>query len=171
MKALISSGRLRTTVRRLGRQVSRAYKGCDRELLVIGLLKGSFVFMADLIRQIDVPLHVDFMLVSSYGDKTESTDVKIVMDLGESISDRDVLLVEDIVDTGKTLQRVLEVLRTRQPRSLRVCTLLNKPSRREVHIPVDFVGVDIPDLFVCGYGLDHAQRYRELPYVGVCPAS
>jgi hypoxanthine phosphoribosyltransferase len=123
--------------------------------------------MADLIREITIPLSVDFMVVSSYGNARRSHDVKIVMDLAEPIAGRDVLLVEDIVDTGKTLERVMEVLRTRKPRSLKICTLLNKPSRREVDIPIDFRGIDIPDFFVCGYGLDYAQRYRELPYIGV----
>jgi hypoxanthine phosphoribosyltransferase len=121
--------------------------------------------MADLVRAVDLPLRIDFMVVSSYGAGTRSGGVKIVMDLAEPIEDRDVLLVEDIIDTGATLATVIDLLRGRNPASLRVCTLLNKPSRRTVDVPVDFKGIDIPDVFVCGYGLDHAYRYRNLPYV------
>ncbi len=124
--------------------------------------------MADLIRQIKVPLIVDFMTVSSYGDGTVSTgDVKIIMDLDDSIEGRDVLLVEDIVDTGNTFKKVIRMLGNRNPKSLRTCTFLSKPSRRVVDVSVDFCGREVPDEFVCGYGLDYDQKFRELPYVGI----
>ena len=125
-------------------------------------------FMADLVRQIKLPLVVDFMTVSSYGDGTVSTgDVKVVMDLDESIEGKDILMVEDIIDTGNTFNKVLGLIRHRKPRSLRICTFLSKPSRRRIEVPIDFCGIEIPDEFVCGYGLDFSQKYRNLPYVGV----
>jgi hypoxanthine phosphoribosyltransferase len=164
-RTILEADRIATIVADLGRAITGTYRDSSRELVVVGLLKGSFVFMADLVRAIELPLRVDFMVVSSYGAGTHSGGVKIVMDLGESIEGKDVLLVEDIIDTGATLATVLELLRGRDPASLRICTLLNKPSRREVRIPIDFKGIDIPDEFVCGYGLDYAHRYRNLPYV------
>jgi hypoxanthine phosphoribosyltransferase len=136
--------------------------------MVIGLLRGSFIFMADLVRQIKIPLVVDFLTLSSYGDGTVSSgDVKVVMDLNSSIEDRDVLLVEDIVDTGRTFSKVIRMMRNRNPRSLKVCTFLNKSEARIVDLDIDFCGIDIPNEFAVGYGLDYAQGYRHLPYVGV----
>jgi len=124
--------------------------------------------MADLVRQIKTPLVIDFLTLSSYGDGTISSgDVKVVLDLNSSIEDRDVLLVEDIVDTGRTFSKVIRMMRNRRPRSLKVCTFLNKPDARIVEIDIDFCGVDIPNEFAVGYGLDYAQNYRNLPYVGV----
>ena len=168
-RVLISAEEIQDTVARLGREVTAYYREKDdTELIVIGLLRGSFVFMADLVRQIKLPLVVDFMTVSSYGDGTVSTgDVKVVMDLDESIEGKDVLMVEDIIDTGNTFNKVINVIRTKSPRSVNICTFLSKPSRRVVDVDIDFCGLEIPDEFVCGYGLDFAQKYRNLPYVGV----
>lgn len=168
IEVMISEAEIKFIVDRLGKEISANYTDLKRELLVVGLLRGSFVFMADLVRVIEVPLIVDFMSVSSYGDGTVSTqDVKVVMDLDTSIEDRDVLLIEDIVDTGNTFSKILSMLANRSPHSLKVCSFLSKPSRRAKDIDVDFLGVEIPDEFVVGYGLDYAQKYRDLPYVGV----
>lgn len=164
----VSQDEIAATVKRLGAEITESYKNSEDSLIVVGLLKGAFIFMADLVRHIEVPLMVDFMTVSSYGDGTVSSgDVKIVMDLDQSIEGRDVLLVEDIVDTGNTFKKVVRMLSNRNPKSLRTCTFLNKPSRRQVDLDLDFCGMDIPDAFVCGYGLDYAQRFRDLPYIGI----
>lgn len=165
---LVSQEEIVKTVARMGAEITEHYRDIDNELIVIGLLRGSFVFMADLVRQIKLPLVVDFMTVSSYGDGTISSgDVKIVMDLDMSIEGRDVLLVEDIVDTGNTFSKVIRMMNNRNPKSLRVCTFLNKPDCRTADVNVDFCGMDIPNAFVVGYGLDYAQKYRNLPYVGI----
>ncbi len=165
---LVSEEEIRGVVARLGKEITEYYRQTERELVVIGLLRGSFIFMADLVRQIKLPLVVDFMTVSSYGDGTVSSgDVKIIMDLDMSIEDRDVLLVEDIVDTGNTFSKVIRMMQKRNPRSLAVCTLLNKPECRTADVTIDFCGLDIPNKFAVGYGLDCAQIYRNLPYVGV----
>jgi hypoxanthine phosphoribosyltransferase len=167
-KILISEKDIGGLVARLGREITEYYQEKGGELLVVGLLKGSFVFMADLIRAVNYPLQVDFLAVSSYNDSTVSSgDVKINLDIGESLQGKDVLLVEDIVDTGNTFKKVIQLLRQRKPASLKTCSLLSKPSRREVEVPIDFLGLDIPDEFVCGYGLDYAQRFRNLRYIGV----
>lgn len=167
-RILISEDEIAKTVQRLGAEITEHYKGIDKDLIVVGLLRGSFIFMADLVRQIKLPLVVDFMTVSTYGDGTVSSgDVKVVMDLDQSIEGRDVLLVEDIVDTGNTFSKIIRMLNNRNPRSLKICTFLDKPSRRTAHVDIDFCGRAIPNEFVCGYGLDYAQRYRNLPYVGV----
>ena len=167
-KILVAEDEIRDIVQRLGAEITEHYRDIDKQLMVIGLLRGSFIFMADLVRQIEVPLVVDFMTLSSYGDGTVSSgDIKVVMDLDSSIEGRDVLLVEDIVDTGRTFSKVIRMLRNRNPRSLKTCTFLNKPQARQVDIQIDFCGVDIPNEFAVGYGLDYAQMYRNLPYVGV----
>ena len=167
-KTLVSEEEVKKTVERLGAEITAHYGQLDKELIVIGLLRGSFIFMADLVRQIKIPLVVDFMTLSSYGDGTVSSgDVKVVMDLDSSIEGRDVLLVEDIVDTGRTFSKVIRMMQNRNPRSLKVCTFLNKPEARVADIEIDFCGVDIPNEFAVGYGLDYAQGYRNLPYVGV----
>lgn len=167
-KILLAEQELRTIVTDLGREITRHYREIGGELLVVGLLKGSFVFMADLIRVIDYPLTVDFLAVSSYRNGTVSSgDVTMKMDIGESVQGKNVLLVEDIVDTGHTFKKVIRSLELRNPDSLKICALLSKPSRRKVQVPIDFCGRDIPDEFVCGYGLDYAQKYRNLPYIGV----
>ncbi len=167
-EVLIPEEKIASIVNKMGEDISQHYEKNGGQLLVVGLLKGSFIFMADLIRRIRYPLAVDFMDVSSYGDGTESSGiVRIDQDLNESVEGKHVLLVEDIIDTGKTLHRVLEILESRSPKSLKVCTFISKPSRRTDEVPIDFCGVEIPDKFVCGYGLDYAQKYRNLPYVGV----
>ena len=168
-REFISAEEIVQTVARLGKEINDHYsQKQDLNLLVIGLLRGSFVFMADLIRHIELPLTVDFMTVSSYGEGTESTgNVKVVMDLDEPVEGKDVLMVEDIIDTGNTFNKVLGLIRYRKPRSLKICTFLSKPSRRQVEVPIDFCGREIPDEFVCGYGLDYAQKYRNLPYIGI----
>lgn len=168
LEVMISEAEIKYIVERLGKEITASYSDLPEDLIVVGLLRGSFIFMADLVRVVSVPLIVDFMSVSSYGDGTVSSqDVKVVMDLDTSIENRDVLVVEDIVDTGNTFSKILNMLANRNPRSLKVCTFLSKPSRREKEIKVDFCGVDIPDEFVVGYGLDYAQRYRDLSYVGI----
>jgi hypoxanthine phosphoribosyltransferase len=167
-KVLLSQEEIGKIVARLGREITECYQESDKELIVIGLLRGSFIFMADLVREIKCPMVTDFMTVSSYGDSTISSgDVKVVMDLDESITGRDILMVEDIIDTGNTFSKVVKMLEGRKPASLRICTLLNKPSRRKIEVNIDFCGIDIPDEFVCGYGLDFAQKFRNVPYVGI----
>ena len=168
VKVLVTEEEVKKTVKRLGAEVTAYYGQKKPDLLVIGLLRGSFVFLADLVREIKLPLMVDFMSLSSYGDGTTSSgDVKVVLDLDTSIEGRDVLVVEDIVDTGNTFSKVLHMLQNRNPRSLKVCTFLNKPGSRIIDVKIDFCGVDIPNEFAVGYGLDYAQGYRNLPYVGV----
>ena len=150
---------------RLGAQITRDYAG--KNLLVVGILKGSVLFMADLIREIQLPCKLDFLAVSSYGGDTRSSGVvKIVKDIDIELEDYDVLLVEDILDSGRTLSYVCDMLRTRHPASIRVATLLDKPERRVVDLKADYVGTSVPDEFVVGYGLDFDQRYRNLPYIG-----
>jgi hypoxanthine phosphoribosyltransferase len=162
---LVSEEEIEAKVAELGRRISEDYSGCT--LLLIGLLRGAIVFLSDLMRAIDVPVALDFIGISSYGDSTESGAVRLVMDLETDIAGCHVLVVEDIVDTGRTLNYIVESLRARQPASLRICALLDKPERREVPIDVDYVGFTIPDKFVVGYGLDFAEGYRNLPFVGV----
>jgi hypoxanthine phosphoribosyltransferase len=161
---LIDADGLRARIAELGEEVSAHYAGQD--LLLIGVLKGAVFFMADLMRHLTVPCEVDFMAISSYGAQTDSSGVvRILKDLDAAIEGRDVLIVEDIVDSGLTLQYLLRSLGARDPRSLEVCALLTKPERRKVDLPTRYVGFEIPNKFAIGYGLDHAERYRNLPYV------
>ena len=164
---LVSEEQLQNKVAELGAQISRDYEG--RDLLMVSILKGSVVFMADLMRAVKIPCGIDFMVVSSYGGaNTMSTGlVKIVKDLDADLTGKDVLIVEDILDTGITLSHLLPVLRMRNPRSVRLCTILSKPSRRKAEIEPDYLGFEVPDEFVVGYGLDYDEKYRNLPYVGV----
>ena len=163
---LISAKAVAARVEGLAREISASFAGTDK-LVVIGLLRGSFIFIADLVRELDLPVEVDFLEVSSYGDATESSrEVRILKDLRGKIEGRDVLVVEDIIDTGHTLTRVLEILQTRKPARLEVCALLDKPSRREVAVKARWIGFEIPDAFVVGYGIDYAQRNRNLPHIG-----
>jgi hypoxanthine phosphoribosyltransferase len=164
-EVLVSEAEIQARVIELGQQISEDYAGS--EILVIGLLRGAIVFLSDLMRAIRIPVRLDFIGISSYGASTNSGAVRLVMDLETDISGRHVLVVEDIVDTGKTLSYLLENLKARQPASLRVCALLDKPERRTVPIDIDYVGFEIPDKFVVGYGLDFAEGYRNLPFVGV----
>jgi hypoxanthine phosphoribosyltransferase len=165
-EVLITREQVREKTAELGRQITKDYE--DKDPLLICVLKGGLLFLADLMREIQLPLEIDFMAVSSYGDSTESRGVvRILMDLDRNIQGRHVLIVEDIIDTGGTLNYIVENLRTRDPASIRICTLLNKPARRVLDIPIDYVGFVIPDKFVIGYGLDFGEIYRNLPYVGV----
>ncbi len=164
---LLSSDQIRDRIEALGLQISSDYAQSE-SLILVGVLTGSFVFLADLIRRISTPTVVEMISVASYGDATKSSGhVRLLMDLQNDIEDCDVLIVEDIVDTGRTLNYLKQLLSQRKPGSLRVCTLLDKPSRREVEAVPDYVGFEIPDRFVVGFGLDHAQRYRNLSYIGV----
>ncbi len=161
---LVEADELQRRVAELGAEISRDY--ADRDLVMIGVLKGAVLFMADLMRALEVPCEVDFMAVSSYGSSTDSSGVvRILKDLDAAIEGRDVLLVEDIVDSGLTLHYLLKNLGARNPRSLEVCALLTKPERRRVDLPIRYVGFEIANRFAIGYGLDHAQRYRNLGYV------
>jgi len=163
---LIDKETLAARVAELGVEVSSDYQG--RDLLLIGVLKGAVFFMADLMRHLTVPCEVDFMAISSYGDSTDSSGiVRILKDLDINIEGRDVLVVEDIIDSGLTLSYLMRNLESREPASLEVCALLTKPARREIDVPVRYVGFEIPNRFVVGYGLDFAERYRNLPYVAV----
>jgi len=163
---LISAKSIAARIEALAREIKAEFKGTDK-LIVVGLLRGSFVFIADLVRELDLAVEVDFLEASSYGDGTESSrEVRILKDLRGEIAGRDVLVVEDIVDTGFTLKQVTALLETRQPARLRTIALLDKPSRREVDIRADWTGFEIPDEFVVGYGIDFAQRNRNLPYIG-----
>jgi hypoxanthine phosphoribosyltransferase len=165
-RVLISAEELGARVRELGQEIGRRYRG--EAPILIGVLKGGVVFLADLLRAVEVPVECDFIALSSYGSASRSSGiVKLTADLSASIEDRHVLIVEDIVDTGRTLDYLRRNLETRRPRSLGVCTLLDKVARREVPVDLDFVGFTIPDEFVVGYGLDYAGRYRNLPYLAV----
>jgi hypoxanthine phosphoribosyltransferase len=166
---LVQQDELRNRVRELALAVSRDY--ADRELFLVGVLKGAVFFLSDLMRHLEVDCEVDFMAVSSYGSSTDSSGVvRILKDLDASIEDRHVLIVEDIVDSGLTLSYLLRTLRARNPASLEVCALLTKPERRKVDLPIKYVGFEIPNRFAIGYGLDYAERYRNLPYVAVLTA-
>jgi hypoxanthine phosphoribosyltransferase len=164
---LITEEELQAKIAELGKAISADYQGKD--LLALCILRGAVVFLSDLIRQLTVPHEIDFMAVSSYGGtSTESSGVvRILMDVRTSIEGRNVLIVEDIVDSGLTLNYIVDNLKTRRPASLRTCVLLNKHERREVPVPLDYVGFDIPDQFVVGYGLDYDEKYRNLPFIGV----
>lgn len=166
VKPMISAKSIAARVEAMAGEISTRFADTDK-LVVIGLLRGSFMFIADLVRELDLPVEVDFMETSSYGNSTESSrEVRILKDLRSEIGGRDILVVEDIVDTGHTLHHVTQLLKTREPNRMLVCALLDKPSRREVDVNADLVGFEIPDEFVVGYGIDFAQRNRNLPYIG-----
>jgi hypoxanthine phosphoribosyltransferase len=165
-ETLVEAGDLQRRIEELGAEISRDYEG--RDLVMIGVLKGAVLFLADLMRHLEIPCEIDFMAVSSYGSQTDSSGVvRILKDLDAPIEGRDVLIVEDIIDSGLTLQYLLRNLRARNPASLEVCALLTKPERRRVELPIRYVGFEIPDRYVIGYGLDYAQKYRNLSYVAV----
>ncbi len=165
-RVLISEDELREIVAKLGKQISEDYK--DKNLLMVSVLKGSVIFMADLMRSISIPCNIDFMSVSSYGSGTKSSGVvKIIKDLDVSIEGKDLLIVEDILDSGKTLNYIQEILLARNPNSIRICTLFDKPERREVDLYAEYVGCKVPNEFIVGYGLDYNEYYRNLPYIGV----
>ena len=165
-RELFTKEELAAIVSRMGREISWDYKG--KNLLMVSVLKGSVVFMADLMRAVTEPLSIDFMVVSSYGKGVKTSGVvKIVLDLNIPLEEYDLLIVEDILDSGKTLSYLREVLEARNPRSIKICTLFDKPERREADVTPDYVGARIPDAFIVGYGLDYAGKYRNLPFVGV----
>lgn len=167
MRIMISSEEIQAKVKQLGEKINAHYAQSDKELVLIGLLRGSVIFMADLCRAIEKPHELDFMTVSSYGGGTVSTrDVKILKDLDGEIHGKDVLVVEDIIDSGNTLSKVVEMLKTRNPNSIELCTLVSKPSRREIDLEVKFLGFEVEDRFIVGYGLDFDQKYRHLPFIG-----
>jgi hypoxanthine phosphoribosyltransferase len=169
-ETLIHEESLQRRIRELGEEISSDYAGKD--LLLIGVLKGAVFFMSDLMRSLTIPCEIDFMAISSYGDSTDSSGVvRILKDLDINIEGRDVLVVEDIIDSGLTLSYLMRNLEAREPASLEICALLTKPDRREIDVPVRYVGFEIPNRFVIGYGLDFAERYRNLPYVGVLDPS
>jgi hypoxanthine phosphoribosyltransferase len=166
IEVLIDRDVLQRRIEELGEEISADYAG--RDLLLIGVLKGAVFFMADLMRNLTIPCEIDFMAISSYGDSTDSSGVvRILKDLDINIEGRDVLIVEDIIDSGLTLSYLMRNLEARKPASLEICSLLTKPERREADVPVRYIGFEIPNRFVIGYGLDFAERYRNLPYVGV----
>ena len=165
-ETLLTEEEIRSKVKELGKKIESDFQGED--LLVVGILKGACVFVSDLIRNINLDVNMDFMSVSSYGKATQSSGtVRILKDLDVDIEGKNVLIVEDIIDTGLTLKNLFETLKTRNPKSLKLCTLLDKPERRTVDIAVDYVGFVIPDKFIVGYGIDYAEKYRNLPYIGI----
>ena len=168
MRIMISSEEIQAKVKQLGEKINAHYAQSDKELVLIGLLRGSVIFMADLCRAIEKPHELDFMTVSSYvnGTTISSRDVKILKDLDGEIHGKDVLVVEDIIDSGNTLSKVVEMLKTRNPNSIELCTLVSKPSRREIDLDVKFLGFEVEDRFIVGYGLDFDQKYRHLPFIG-----
>ncbi len=165
-RVLLSEEQLQQRVRELGEEISKEYAG--KEILMIGVLRGAVMFMADLARAIAVPVMIDFMAVSSYGTSTSSSGiVRILKDLDEEVAGKHVLIVEDIIDSGLTLSYLVDNIKSRQPASVRICTLLNKPERRKVDLEVNYNGFVVPDEFVVGYGLDYAEKYRNLPFIGI----
>lgn len=165
-EVLFSEAALNERISELGKQITADYEG--KSLIVVGILKGSNIFTSDLVRKINLPLKMDFMAVSSYGNATESTGVvKILKDLDREIEGEHVLIVEDIVDSGLTLKYLKDILLTRNPESVKICTLLDKPARRKEAVKPDYMGYEVPDEFIVGYGIDYAERYRNLPYVGI----
>ena len=166
LRVLLSEEEIREKVRELGGKITADYKNSN--LMLVTVLKGAVVFLADLMRQIDVPAEIDFMVVSSYGSGVISSGVvKIVKDLDVPLAGKDILIVEDILDSGLTLSYIKELLESRGPRSIRIATLLDKPSRRKVDLQADYIGFSVPDEFVIGYGLDYDEKYRNLPYIGI----
>jgi hypoxanthine phosphoribosyltransferase len=165
-RPIVTQEQMRMRIRELGRQITMDYAGKD--LILVGVLKGAYAFYADLARAIRIPMRVDFIVVTSYSGKPKSSGkVKMVTDLTEDIAGRDVLLVEDIVDSGLTAQYLVDTLLKRKPKSIKICSLLSKPERREKNVPIDYVGFEIPNKYVVGYGLDYQQKYRNLPYLAV----
>lgn len=166
IRELLSEEEVDNRIRQLGEQITRDYEG--EELFLVCTLKGASFFACELAKRINLPLTLDFIAVASYGDGTQSSgEVRMIKDLDESIEGKNVIVVEDIVDTGRTLSYLMEILKKRNPRTLKLCSLLDKPERRVVDIKADYTGFEVPDLFVVGYGLDYAQKYRNLPYIGV----
>lgn len=167
MSVMISAEEIQAKVKELGTKIDAHYAQSDKELVLIGLLRGSVIFMADLCRAISKAHELDFMTVSSYGGNTVSSrDVRVLKDLDGEIRGKDVLIIEDIIDSGNTLSKVLEILKTRDPHSIELCTFISKPSRREIELDVKFLGFEVEDKFIVGYGLDYNQKYRHIPFIG-----
>lgn len=167
-RKIVTEEQLKERIKELGRQITEDFKDDDADFMVVGILKGSILFMADLIREIKKPLVIDFMEVSSYGDEfVSSKDIKIIKDLDYSVRGKNVLIVEDIIDSGLTLKKILQLIGKRGPKNVILCTLLNKKVNREVDIDIQYVGFEIPNEFVLGYGLDFKQEYRNIPYIGI----
>ena len=165
-KIYFSKEDLANKVAELGRKISEDYAG--QEIFAVGILKGAVVFFSDLVRAIDVPVQLDFMIASSYGDGTASSGtVKILKDLDYDIEGKNVIIIEDIIDSGRTMNYLLKYFKGRNPASVKLCALMSKPSRRKVEVPIDYCGYEVPDEFLVGYGLDYAEKYRNLPYIGV----
>lgn len=163
-KILFTREELNEKTKELGRQITRDYKGKD--LLVISLLKGAFVFTADLVREIDLPVEIDFMTTSSYGHEEHSSGkVKLISDISAVVEARDILIVDDIIDSGYTMEKVRDYILSKNPKSVKICTMLDKPSRRKVDLDPDYIGYSIPDLFIVGYGLNYGDHYRNIPYI------
>ncbi|HLR34693.1 MAG TPA: hypoxanthine phosphoribosyltransferase [Tissierellales bacterium] len=163
-EVLVSSEEIHKRVKELGQEITEDYKGKD--LMLVGILKGAVIFMSELVQNINLPITMDFMAVSSYGNSSQSSGVvRIIKDLDCYIEGKDILIVEDIIDTGLTLDYLTDNLKKRGPKSVKICTLLDKPERREVKVPVDYVGFQVPDEFIVGYGIDYAEKYRNLPYI------
>ncbi|WMY95818.1 MAG: hypoxanthine phosphoribosyltransferase [Arsenophonus sp.] len=167
VEVMFSAANIKNRINQMAKEIVEHYKLLKDDLVLIGILKGSFIFLADLCRKINIPHKIDFMTVSSYENGIISThNVKIINDLREDVRDKHLLIVEDIIDSGYTLKQLYNILESRAPKSIAICTLLNKPSRREVEVPVSWTGYSIQDEFVVGYGIDYAQQYRYLPYIG-----
>ncbi len=167
VEVMMSAQDIHLCINRLGLQITKNYRNSSNNMVLVGLLRGSFIFIADLCRSIIIPHEVDFMTISSYGGRMSTTrDVKILKDLDVDIRDKDVLIIEDIIDSGHTLNKVREILALRAPKSIAICTLLDKPARREVDVLVEYIGLSISDEFVVGYGIDYNQKYRHLSYIG-----
>ncbi|HEY7128952.1 MAG TPA: hypoxanthine phosphoribosyltransferase [Nitrospira sp.] len=165
-RPIVTQEEMRARIKELGKQISTDYTGKD--LVLVGVLKGAYAFYADLARAIRIPMRVDFLIVTSYGSQSKTTGkVKVITELTEDIKGKDVLLVEDIVDSGLTVQYLTKTLAKQKPRSVKVCTLLSKPERRTIDVPLDYIGFKIPNKYVVGYGLDYQQKYRNLPYLAV----
>lgn len=166
ISVMISEEKINARIKELGEEISKAYEGTTLHLICV--LKGGVFFTTELAKHISVPVSFDFMSVSSYGDEAVSSGrIKIIKDLDDSVEGKDVLIVEDIIDSGRTLAHLMELIKNRKPKSLKLCTLLDKPDRRVTDVKVDYTGFEIPDAFVVGYGLDYAQKYRNLPYIGI----
>lgn len=165
-ETLFTEEQIQAIVEKIGKQISEDYR--DKDLLMVSVLKGSLMFMADLMRKITIPCAIDFLSVSSYGNGTSTSgEVRILKDLGSTVEGKDLLIVEDILDSGVTLSYLLKTLSARKPASIRLCTFLDKPERRRVDIKADYIGASVPDKFIVGYGLDYAEKYRNIPFVGV----
>lgn len=163
---LITPSQIQARVKELGREITNDYKG--RDVVLVGILKGCFVFISDLVKNIDLDMAIDFMMISSYdGERQSSGVVRILLDLRQPVENKDVIIVEDIVDSGLTINYLIKAMKARRPKSVEVCTLLNKPSCRKINVKLRYVGFEIPDKFVVGYGLDYKEYYRNLPYIGI----